>query len=543
MRKRALGFSITLCIIMGLLSSEALALAVTGIHDIGIENLEITVLDECTVSAPHVVSGTTTANKILVSSGIHYISLNGADIQFSDGDYNTNIPGTCAFELKSGAKVYLSLTGTNILHSGSYKAGLQVPMGAELIITSQIDGTLEATGGYFAAGIGAGCTAIVGENRNETYSDNDSGAITITGGTVTATGISGAGIGGRAFGQGSEITISGGFVSATGGNNGAGIGGGFNGQGSFITISGGMVNATGISGAGIGGGGGNQGREVIVSGGTVNATSTTGGAGIGGGYGSDGSKIAISGGTVNAISTNGGAGIGGVTFGQGSGIIISGGTVNATGISGAGIGGGSLCEGNKITINGGFVSATSAVGAGIGGGSLSEGSEITISGGIVNASTYAEDDPSGVGIGGGGYGGGSYTIVITGGTVTATSTAAQAFSSGAGIGSGGVFGGGRGISSGHIIDGENAVVFASSKDANLAVDGLTHIRGILFKEKVGETNGSVSLSDDFEVQTAYTLFVPFRSLLTIPSGKTLTNKGTIINEGTITNRNCLESPQ
>ena len=105
-------------------------------------------------------------------------------------------------------------------------------------------GTVTATGGDYAAGIGGGDNYL------------PCGNIVINGGTVTATGgYRGAGIGSSNYGSCGTITISGGTVTATGGTDGAGIGSGETGSCGAITISGGTVTATGIDGAaGIGGG-------------------------------------------------------------------------------------------------------------------------------------------------------------------------------------------------------------------------------------------------------------------------------------------------
>ena len=105
-------------------------------------------------------------------------------------------------------------------------------------------GTVTATGGDYAAGIGGGDNYL------------PCGNIVINGGTVTATGgYRGAGIGSSNYGSCGTITISGGTVTATGGTDGAGIGSGETGACGAITISGGTVTATGIDGAaGIGGG-------------------------------------------------------------------------------------------------------------------------------------------------------------------------------------------------------------------------------------------------------------------------------------------------
>ena len=143
----------------------------------------------------------------------------------------------------------------------------------------------------------------------------------------------GAGIGGGDRGTASNITISGGTITATGGNNGAGIGGGgYAGMGIGITISGGTVTATSIAagdyevtGAGIGGGARGTGSNITISGGTVTATSiATGeygcaGAGIGGGYAGMGIGITISGGTVTALSTADNASCEGYGIGSGWG--------------------------------------------------------------------------------------------------------------------------------------------------------------------------------------------------------------------------------
>ena len=90
---------------------------------------------------------------------------------------------------------------------------------------------------------------------------------------------SGAGIGGRGESFG-NITIEGGDVTATGGENAAGIGGGHADTPSCgnISISGGTVRATGgANAAGIGCGYANYGHtstcgDITISGGTVTAT-------------------------------------------------------------------------------------------------------------------------------------------------------------------------------------------------------------------------------------------------------------------------------
>ena len=76
----------------------------------------------------------------------------------------------------------------------------------------------------------------------------------------------GAGIGGGYEGSGSDITITGGEITANGGGEAAGIGGGVLGSGSDITITGGEVTANGgWCGAGIGGGYKGSGSDVTIS--------------------------------------------------------------------------------------------------------------------------------------------------------------------------------------------------------------------------------------------------------------------------------------
>lgn len=117
---------------------------------------------------------------------------------------------------------------------------------ATLRITSASTGTLTAVGGYGSkqfgsyGGAGIGGMARITSDITNIYVGN----IIIEGGTINATGgYQAAGIGGTIGESGSDIKITGGTVTATGGSGGAGIGGGFNGNVNSITISGGMVTA------------------------------------------------------------------------------------------------------------------------------------------------------------------------------------------------------------------------------------------------------------------------------------------------------------
>ena len=364
------------------------------------------------------------------------LTLKDVKIDVSDtGDqYDWDQKGKAALSVQGKGNVEIELDGDNELKSGTQSAGLEKTSTGTLTLKddSKEAGSLTATGGNNAAGIGGGREGK-GEN------------ITITGGTVNATSNDGAGIGGGLLGSGENITINGGTVNATG-TDGAGIGGGNGGVGKNITITGGTVTAAGGFGnAGIGGGNGSDGENITITGGTVNTTGgDNGGAGIGGGAeGGGGNNITIKGGTVTATGGgyrgNSGAGIGGGSGGSGENITINDGKVTATGGNyAAGIGGGSVGfwggesgSGKNITINGGTVNATGTDGgAGIGGGENGNGEDITINGGKVNASgAYG-----GAGIGGGVNGIGSKVTVSGAAQVTATATGSGPDWSGVGTG-------------------------------------------------------------------------------------------------------------
>ena len=179
--------------------------------------------------------------------------------------------GKAALSVQGSGDVEIELDGKNELKSGFSKAGLEKTSAGTLTLKddNQKAGSLTATGGNWAAGIGGG---YLGNGKN----------ITIKGGTVNAAGgdNGGAGIGGGDYGSGEDITIT----------------GGWKGSGKNITITGGTVNAAGGNGgSGIGGGDYGSGEDITIKGGTVNAAGGYGGAGIGGGYEGSGSNVTVSG--------------------------------------------------------------------------------------------------------------------------------------------------------------------------------------------------------------------------------------------------------
>ena len=252
------------------------------------------------------------------------LTLKDVKIDVSDtGDqYDWDQKGKAALSVQGKGNVEIELDGDNELKSGTQSAGLEKTSTGTLTLKDDNNeaGSLTATGGFNSAGIGGG---YLGDGKN----------ITITGGTVNVTGgdNGGAGIGGGAEGGGgNNITINGGKVTATGGSYAAGIGGGSvgfwggeSGSGKNITINGGTVNATGTDGgAGIGGGENGNGEDITINGGKVNASGAYGGAGIGGGVNGIGSKVTVSGAAqVTATATGSGpdwSGVGtGATIGNG----------------------------------------------------------------------------------------------------------------------------------------------------------------------------------------------------------------------------------
>ena len=226
------------------------------------------------------------------------LTLKDVKIDVSDtgkyGELGTSEKGNAALSVQGKGDVEIELDGKNELKSGVLRAGLEKTSTGTLTLKddNQKAGSLTATGNYNGAGIGGG-ELDNGEN------------ITITGGTVTAAGGNrdesgdfggAAGIGGGVYGNGEDITITGGTVTATGGRDGAGIGGGARSDGKHITINGGTVNAAGgAAGAGIGGGGDCDGKNITINGGTVNAAGGLQAAGIGGGATGSGSNVTVSG--------------------------------------------------------------------------------------------------------------------------------------------------------------------------------------------------------------------------------------------------------
>ena len=222
------------------------------------------------------------------------------EVTLKDVNIDTSSRNNAAVSVTGSGNTTIKLDGDNHLAGGN---GIYSNSSGSLTISGDENDSLTAQGG---------------DSRNGIYSV--SGDVTISGGTVTATGGNSTGSygsGGDGIHSGS-LTISGGTVTATGGDSTGsnGLGGrGICSDSGGITISGGStVTANG--------GNGSSGRDgissssgVTVSDGTVTATggNSTGSYGSGGdGIRSDGG-VTISGGTVKAAggdSKNGSGGDG-----------------------------------------------------------------------------------------------------------------------------------------------------------------------------------------------------------------------------------------
>ena len=269
------------------------------------------------------------------------------------GDLTIALADNLPLDVAPGVPVALDLDGHTLDVTGSAgHAGIGVPAGASITIH---DSSTAGTGQLTATAISNTSAGIGGEG-------GDAGSITISGSTVEATGgYFSAGIGGGGTGGGGgTVTIDGGTVTATSGIYGAGIGGANGGAGGTVTVRSGTVTATGRSvGAGIGGGAGTafdqgDGADVTIEGGTVVATSTLG-AGIGGGHrysaASAGGSLTIASGASVTVSGADGMALGGS---EELGTIVNSGTLTLPADFSIDLKGGTLTN-NGILANGGTI--------------------------------------------------------------------------------------------------------------------------------------------------------------------------------------------
>ena len=185
--------------------------------------------------------GTLAGNyKVSIKAGDE-VTLNGVTIAGSNDEaYNW-----AGIECKGSATI--NLAGTNTVRSyGKGYPGIWIP--SEKTLTIQGDGALDVSS-FKGAAIGGGC--VLNPDPETSDTPINCGDIVIKGGTITATGGSdAAGIGSGLKGTCGDITVNGGTITSTGYT---GIGAGEQGTCGKITINGGTITATGsIGGIGVG---------------------------------------------------------------------------------------------------------------------------------------------------------------------------------------------------------------------------------------------------------------------------------------------------
>ena len=215
----------------------------------GVTNLA-SITENTTFSDGAILSGILGANvKISIAAGatvtLRDVTINGIN------SYNylwagINCEGNATLILEGTNKV----KGFHRYYPGIQAAHNETGSGDEYTLTIRGDGSLTASSNGSGAGIGSGRRGA--SEGNLTHIEAPCGNINIQGGTITATGGEGAaGIGAAARSSCGNITISGGTITATGGEYASGIGSGCyiwweldNSSCGNITISGAHVTAT-----------------------------------------------------------------------------------------------------------------------------------------------------------------------------------------------------------------------------------------------------------------------------------------------------------
>lgn len=270
--KKNIAYMLTVILMAGTLSVPGVTVeAAETQHNIGDGNI---VISECESGCEgHVITGDSLEYTVSVS-GSHDITLQNVYIDVS-------ADSKCAFMIADDntGTIRITLVGDNYIASGGPYAGIQ-KNGTGNVGMLEITGTgnLQATGGNYNGTISKGEAggAGIGGDINEYGTSN----IVISGGTITATGgATAAGIGSGSGGLASDIVINGGSVSAFGGKDdlglyvgAAGIGGGYGGTSSNIVINGGSLYAKSegvdsieaVFGYNINGNSSTEGREPVL---------------------------------------------------------------------------------------------------------------------------------------------------------------------------------------------------------------------------------------------------------------------------------------
>ena len=285
MKKRILSVLLLCCMVLGLLPTTVSAadgpMDTVPKYDVSIDvynrTSDITIKDSRSYyiysSVPDKERDTWTWNwKIFIKGdkAAPHIFIDGVNIERSPSSKGP------AIELNKKASAYLYFIGRDSTLQGATGraaiggeggAGIGGGKGGSGEKLYFYSGTVQANGGRLASGIGG------------SYKGRGS-EIYIYGGTVSAQGgDGGAGIGGgcwtteqdmNGINAAHDIYISGGTVTAKGGHNGAGIGGGQYVPARDITVTGGFVTATGHYGAAIGGGRWCRGMDITLTDATLN---------------------------------------------------------------------------------------------------------------------------------------------------------------------------------------------------------------------------------------------------------------------------------
>lgn len=180
---------------------------------------DIYIPDVTTLSA----GGITVGSTITIADGATF-TLSWTTLNVTSG------PG-----IQCSGKATLILDGTNYVTTTAEGFPAILPGGSGTALTIRGSGSVTATGGQYAAGIGSG------SYTSDITTEYTCGNIIIESGTITANGrYGGAGIGSGNYGICGNITISGGTVTAHGGSAGAGIGSGSCGKFASINITDGI---------------------------------------------------------------------------------------------------------------------------------------------------------------------------------------------------------------------------------------------------------------------------------------------------------------
>lgn len=180
---------------------------------------DIYIPDVTTLSA----GGITVGSTITIADGATF-TLSWTTLNVTSG------PG-----IQCSGNATLILDGTNYITTTAETFPAILPGGSGTTLSIRGSGSVTATGGQYAAGIGSG------SYTSDITTEYTCGNIIIESGTITANGrYGGAGIGSGNYGICGNITISGGTVTAHGGSVGAGIGSGSCGKFASINITDGI---------------------------------------------------------------------------------------------------------------------------------------------------------------------------------------------------------------------------------------------------------------------------------------------------------------